>query len=80
MSEEQRKMLLCVQIADFNVNEWVLYMHTHPGDLAGCEKKKNATKAAAKLRASYEALYGPLTILTPSSCSMESCTPWPWQV
>ena len=80
MSEDQRKMLLSLQVADFNVIEWVLYMHTHPDDLVGCQKKKEALKIAAKTRKYYEALYGPLTILTPISCTKKNETPWPWHV
>lgn len=80
MSEEQKKLLLDLQIADFNVIEWVLYMHTHPSDFEGCQKRKDAMKIAAKIRRSYEALYGSLTHLTPISCSKPNCTPWPWHV
>lgn len=80
MSEEQRKLLLELQIADFMVVEWVLYMHTHPSDLSGCEKRKDAMITASKIRKSYEALYGPLTHLTPISCTKPICTPWPWHV
>lgn len=80
MSEEQRKMLLSLQVADFNVIEWVLFMHTHPEDLVGCQQKKEAMKTAAKIRKSYEDLYGPLTHLVPISCSKKNLTPWPWHV
>jgi len=80
MSEEQRKLLLELQIADFNVIDWDLYMHTHPTDMEGCQKLTEITKYAKKLRKHYESLYGPLTILTPRSCDQVSCTPWPWQV
>lgn len=79
MSEEQRKLLLELQIADFNVIEWNLYMQTHPDDLEGCKKFKEVTAYASKLRKHYESLYGPLTTLIPSS-GEASCTPWPWQV
>lgn len=80
MSEEQRKLLLELQIADFNALEWVLYMHTHPSDLSGCEKRKDAMITAGKIRKNYETLYGPLTHLTPISCTKPICTPWPWHV
>lgn len=80
MSEEQKRMLLDLQIADFNVIEWELYMHTHPDDSVGCQKLKNVMKAARKIRKSYEFLYGPLTRLTPVSCTKVNCTPWPWHV
>ncbi|MDX1807658.1 MAG: spore coat protein CotJB [Paenisporosarcina sp.] len=80
MSEEQRNMLLSLQIADFNALDWILYMHTHPDDLAGCEKRKHMMKVAAKIRKSYEASYGPLTNLTPISCTEKVCQPWPWQI
>ena len=55
-------------------------MHTHPDDLAGCQQKKDSMKIAAKTRKSYEALYGPLTNLTPISCTKKSEMPWPWHV
>ncbi|WP_075617351.1 spore coat protein CotJB [Paenisporosarcina indica] len=80
MSEEQRKLMHELQIADFNVIEWDLYMHTHPDDLEGCQKLYEKTTYAKKIRKHYEALYGPLTNLTPRPCDQASCTPWPWQV
>lgn len=80
MSEEQCKMLRDLQVADFNVTDWNLYMHTHPGDMNGCQQLHEAQEYAKKLRKLYESLYGPLTILTPKSCEKTSCTPWPWQV
>jgi len=79
MSEEQCKLLRELQIADFNVVEWNLYMYTHPADMEGRKTFKEVTAYARKLRKYYESLYGPITTLIPSS-GETSCTPWPWQV
>ncbi|AYC30132.1 spore coat protein CotJB [Paenisporosarcina cavernae] len=77
MTEEQRSALYQVQVADFIMLEWVLYLHTHPDDLEAKEKWQDATMQATEARCAYEAQYGPLINGT-LECT--TATPWPWHV
>ena len=83
--EEERRMLLLVQQADFVVVELTLYTNTHPDDEEALEQWRGAIKEAARVRRIYENRYGPLSLLSvPSEQALEvgwrwNQPPWPWQ-
>ena len=83
--EEERRMMLMVQQADFVVVELTLYTNTHPDDAEALDQWREAIKEAANVRRQYENKYGPLSLTSiPSKQAIEvgwrwNQEPWPWQ-
>ena len=83
--EEERRMMLMVQRADFVVVELTLYTDTHPDDVEALDQWREAIKEAANVRRQYENKYGPLSLTSiPSKQDIEigwrwNQEPWPWQ-
>ncbi|HHW30505.1 MAG TPA: spore coat protein CotJB [Clostridiaceae bacterium] len=68
--------------ADFTLIELGLYLDTHPTDQEAIALFNSNLQKAKMLRETYERMYGPLTIHTPSNRNVWKWinSPWPWQI
>lgn len=66
--------------ADFTLIDLNLYLDTHPYDQRAIALFNSNLERAQKLRETYERMYGPLTIHTPSDRNAWKWinNPWPW--
>ena len=73
-------MLNMLRAEDFVVYEAALYLNLYPHDRQALEYFKCHRDKAAKLRAEYEGMFGPLSInsVTCDSWTWTNC-PWPWE-
>ena len=67
------EMLRKVQAAEFAAYDLLLYLDTHPCCQKSLTLFKEKCAEAEKLKAEFEAEYGPLT-----PCSSSAQTPWQW--
>lgn len=81
MQHDRTKLLRRLAAEDFAVYEAILYLDGHPNCRAALAYHKKHSDIAARLRAEYERLYGPLT--ANASCDMNHWQwidgPWPWE-
>jgi spore coat protein JB len=72
-----------IQAVDFVLVELNLYLDTHPQDQAAMQQYNQYAQFSKKLKAEFEARYGPLqnfgNSFTDANWSWGSA-PWPWQV
>lgn len=76
---DREKMLRELMSLDFAVNDFALYLDTHPDDRDALQKHcEYATKYNA-LKEEYQNKYGPLTIYFSSNEWDWIDEPWPWE-
>jgi len=76
----KRQMLWQLTAEQFAAFELQLYLDTHPWDKAAIGLFANHKRAAQKLEAEYEEVYGALRIEIPAEDSWcWTNNPWPWE-
>lgn len=71
-----------VQSYMFAVEDFVLYLDTHPDDKKAIEMHSALAKKAEELIREYEDEFGPITSSSPRGCDNRwnwIDSPWPWE-
>lgn len=80
MNNDRNQLLKKIQVADFTVDEAILYLDGHPTNKLALSFFEKATKECDDLIAKYETTYGPLDAHHASGPSWTWIQgPWPWQ-
>ena len=66
---------------NFAINDLVLYLDTHPGDLCAIKMHSEYSEKVQNLIEEYQKMYGPLTVnfTSDGNCWRWSEEPWPWE-
>lgn len=77
----KEKMLKELMSLDFSINDFSLYLDTHPNDAKALQKHCEYTTKYNKLKEEYQKNYGPLTIYFNSNDNTWEWIdePWPWE-
>ena len=79
MMTERERLLKRLSSYDFAVNEFHIYLDTHPDDDSAAEALKAYEAKADALRNEYEEKYGPLTSMSETANRWAWISdPWPW--
>ena len=81
MMNDREMMMKRINAYGLAVNDWNLYLDTHPDDKMGIAMYHDALKKLKSLKKEFETKYGPLSAT--DSVSMERWDwidgPWPWE-
>ena len=77
--DDREKALRELMELDFAINDFALYLDTHPCDEQAIQKHKELAKKYNTLKDEYERKYGPLTIYFGSNNWDWIDEPWPWE-
>ncbi|MCD7944585.1 MAG: spore coat protein CotJB [Clostridia bacterium] len=82
-AEKCERLLYCVQMYGFVLDETRLFLDTHPENRQALEYYKKYSSLYRDAVAEYEAARGPLTTQSEAVTGdtwMWSCGGWPWQI
>lgn len=82
MDQDMNRMELLKQItaASFVIEDFQLYLDTHPEDKEALMRYNAAVMQCHMLKQTYEKMYGMLSEHTPSPYPWQwICEPWPWE-
>lgn len=76
---DKEKMLRELMELDFAINDFALYLDTHPENKEALEKHCEYVNKYNMLKEKYQEKYGPLTIYFNSDTWDWIDEPWPWE-
>ena len=79
LRETRREMAEKIKCLEFAINEFALYLDTHPDDKKALCLHRKYVKECKELKDKYQKVYGPLTINYPCNKWRWLEEPWPWE-
>lgn len=76
---DKEKMLREIMSLDFAINDFALYLDTHPDDMNAIRKHREFAEKYNMMIEEYQRKFGPLTIYFGSDCWNWIDEPWPWE-
>ena len=77
--DARREMLQEIRCLEFAINEFALYLDTHPDDQKALCLHRKYCKEVKDLKDKYQKVFGPLTINFPCNKWRWLEEPWPWE-
>ncbi|MGN1157191.1 MAG: spore coat protein CotJB [Agathobacter sp.] len=82
LSQEQRKLMRCIQEYDLVLTDTVLYLDTHPNDKKALDYYHLMVEKYHQAVCDYTNMYGPISsyqVKNEEHWTWTDC-PWPWQM
>lgn len=76
---DKERLLRELMQLDFAINDFALYLDTHPENSDALQKHKEFSNKYNMLKEEYQRKYGPLTIYFGSNRWDWIDEPWPWE-